>query len=565
MPQVNNFLSLNKIALLVTTSLVLTGCNTVSPDNRSAGAKPAPMASETVAEDSKNGLSQNRLMRVADRAWKQGNPGTALRLYNMAAQKDPNATAPYLAMADILRKTKRADAAIDVYKGILKNHPDLIEAHTGVGYSLLTLEKPYLASQSFETAIALDPQNAKSLGGMGVALDTAGEHDKAQDYYRHAIKSDPNNLTYQNNLALSLALIGRVEQAIAMFEIITGHPDATAKHRQNLALVYGMAGKSADAMRYSRMDLSEKDARNNALYFQALNSDPTSDVAERAEQIYEMAALENASNEVAEESPQAVTYLATRTDPEILDTRTSPDIENTPRPAEPQQLIKQKQHFVEYAPDPAPAHLAVNNKTRSDDFMDDVAAAPVGTVDAQALIAPEKTTQAPVAENWIETSFFSGNLDMPERSEFVITFDHSPTKYLNDELEQEKEATLNPESSPEASDHLYFAQIGAFKTKERALNGWKILLKRHSDLLGDFKPLIARADLGPAKGGTFYRVRIGGFDHKTTPQDLCVTLRTRAQDCYMPRVSKVSSKKPVSVANISEPVQLRYNIASSFY
>ncbi len=565
MPQIKKLLSLNKAALLVTTSLVLTGCNTVPQDNRSAGAKPDPMNSESVAEDSNNGLSQNRLMRVADRAWKQGNPGTALRLYNMAAQKDPNATAPYLAMAEILRKTKRADAAIDVYKGVLKNHPDTIEAHTGIGYSLLALEKPYLASQSFETAIALDPKNAKSLGGMGVALDTAGEHDKAQDYYRHAIKADPNNLTYQNNLALSLALVGRIEQAIAMLEIITGHPDATAKHRQNLALVYGMAGKSVDAMRYSRMDLSEKDARNNALYFQALNNDPASDVAERSEQIYEMAALEKTPKEEADETPEAVTYLATRTETEDLQTRTNPSAENIPAPAKPQQLIKQNQRFVEYSPIPTPAHIAVSNKSRSDDFIDDVAAAPVGTIDVQALIKPEKTAETQITTNPILSSFSSGNLDMPEISEDVASLDHSSVKSLKPVTVQPKNISFTPAPNSVQSDHLYFAQVGAFKTKERALNGWKILLKRHSDLLGDFDPIIAKTDLGPAKGGTFYRVRIGGFDQKATPQDLCMSLKTRAQDCYMPRVSKASGKNPVSLANIGGPDQLRYNIASSFY
>lgn len=565
MPQIKNILSLNKAALLVTTSLVLSGCNTVSQNSQSADVKPEAVASESMAEESKNGLSQNRLMRVADRAWKQGNPGTALRLYNMAAQKNPNAAAPYLAMAEILRKTKRADAAIDVYKGILKNHPDTIEAHSGIGYSLLTLEKPYLASQSFETAIALDPQNAKSLGGMGVALDTAGEHGKAQDYYRHAIKADRNNLTYQNNLALSLALVGRIEQAIAMLEIITGHPDATAKHRQNLALVYGMAGKSIDAMRYSRMDLSEKDARNNALYFQALNSDPANDVAERASQVYEMAALENEPPETTAETPEAVTYLATRTETVELNTGTNLDAENAPHPVKPQQLIKHNQHFVDYVADPTPAHLAVNDKARSDDFIDDVAAAPVGAIDVEALIKPEKETQTPIKTNPILSSLLSGNLDMPEASEIVASLDHSIVKILKPVTVQAKEVTFNSTPSSAGSDHLYFAQVGAFKTEERALNGWKILLKRHSDLLGDFKPIIAKADLGPANGGTFYRVRIGGFEQKATPQDLCVTLKTREQDCYMPRVSKAGSKIAVRQETIGEHDQKEYDIASSFY
>ncbi|MBL4666991.1 MAG: tetratricopeptide repeat protein, partial [Sneathiella sp.] len=298
MLQIKDILNANKMMLLLTTSLVVAGCTTVDQQNYgSDDIDQAPIAVSSPEQDAGD-LSTIRLMRMAQKSWAKGDAATAMRLYAMANQKSPNNPKPLLGAAEILRKTKRTPEALELYKKIIAKQPDLIAAHAGIGYTYLVEDKPYLAAKSFEHAVSLDNQNSKSLGGLALALDTAGEHGKAQDYYRLAIKSDPNNLTYQNNLALSLALIGRIEQAIAMLEIITAHPNATAQHRQNLALVYGMAGKSSDAMRYSRMDLNESEARNNALYFQALNQPIQEEQIAAQEQVNIMVAEANAREKV---------------------------------------------------------------------------------------------------------------------------------------------------------------------------------------------------------------------------------------------------------------------------
>lgn len=554
MPQLNKVLTLNKAALLVTTSLVLSGCNTVTQQSQSA-EKSDPVVTDASSETSNRGLSQNKLMKVAARAWKQGNPGTALRMYNMAAQKNPNNPAPYLAMAEILRKTKRAEAAVDIYKGILKTKPDTLEAHRGIGYSLLTLNKPYLASQSFEAAIALDPQNAKSLGGMAVALDTAGEHEKAQDYYRHAIKADPNNLTYQNNLALSLALIGRTEQAIAMLEIITAHPKATAKHRQNLALVYGMAGKSADAMRYSRMDLNERDARNNALYFQALNDTPSSDIADHSTHSNAMIVAEKVKKESEEKAKEATTQLVARVETEQLNTGTgvSNQLDVTPKTQSKPSMQRPQRHpmqdYVRYAEAPRAAEAVIADAQIRDITSPNVAAAPVGAVTARDLKAPviaDVETAAPevvakvVQHEQINAQDLPDYLKAEAFTEFQtpVTISYpAPIQTVPVAAQQVPVTTVAFKmQKPAHSERQYFAQIGSFRTPERAQAGWEILKNRHGDLLSDFAPVIAKADLGPEKG-IFYRVRVGGFDEKSIPLNLCVTLRERSEGCYMPLVS----------------------------
>gem|GEM_PF-876657 len=529
MPQLKSKFSLNKAAILVTTGIVISGCNTTSQSEHTAGVNPVPIAAESSAHTGEKGLSHDKLMSIAARAWERRNVSTALRLYNMAIQKKPNDITPYLAMAKILRKTKRTDAAIEIYNGLLEHQPKLVEAHTGLGYSLLDLSKPYIAAQSFETAIKIDPKNGRSLGGMAVALDTAGEHEKAQDYYRLAIKADTNNLIYQNNLALSLALVGRLDQAIAMFEIITAHPNAIAQHRQNLALVYGMAGKSADAMRYSRMDLSESDARNNALYFEALNSDPSTSPSQEEGQAM---MLKNkqllAKRRPIETTRQPYEPLIARSNFEELKTRPEPalEAEETPR-------IIQQNNEVRHARVPLTAQELVASTRTDRPVAQKVAAAPVSPVENSQLNKPK----APLAA---EVQSLAQNTDV------IAVLPNSNKLHKLDESQTSspahiKEKTVAVKSTANVSTHAYFAQLGSFRSVERAKIGWAQLLETHFDLLADHQPVFSKADLGVEKG-IFYRVRIGGFTNKKTPLVICQQLRDRAQDCYMPITSAKSLK-----------------------
>ncbi|MEP3244575.1 MAG: tetratricopeptide repeat protein [Sneathiella sp.] len=529
MSQMKSILTLNKLALLVTTSVVVAGCNTTAEYQDPADATPTKVAAgktERSSPQKAKGLSQAKLMRVAKRAWSNGNPSAAMRLYGMAAQKNPQNPTPLIAMADILRKTKKTDAAIQLYKRVLETSPDHLAAHTGVGYSLLSQEKPYMAAQAFETAIALAPKDATSLGGMAVSLDTAGEHAKAQDYYRLAIKAAPNNLTYQNNLALSLSLSGRTEQAIAMLEIITTHPKATAQHRQNLALVYGMAGKSAEAMRYSRMDLSEKDARNNALYFQALNSGEKGDLEEKENQLKAMKAQKEARYRSPETSRQPYSPLVAREGSDHIGT--APAIQDAPEATLPS--LPQRPHFDRYVRSPASAEKLIASVEIRDELKADIAAAPVPPVIEEQLAKPASlsvTAMPEIFAEW-EVAPFAAKQERLAPQSFRLQAQALFVPY--DDISGYHTIAVLP------SDHHYFAQLGSFRSEERAYAGWEVLKERHADLLADRTPVISKVELGSEKG-TFYRIRLGAFEDRGAPEQLCQMMISRAQGCYASRVS----------------------------
>ncbi len=555
MSQMKNILSANKLALLMTTSLVVSACNTTSeqyhqtaegeyPQSETPAAKIAAAIQpeeESTTRRQERGLSRDKLMRIADRAWKKGNPSTAMRLYGMAAQKDPGNPAPLIAMGNILRKTGKTSAGIQLKKRVLEKSPDYLPAHIGIGYALMAEDKPYMAAQAFETAIALAPKEAKALGGMAVALDTAGEHAKAQDYYRLAVKAEPNNLTYQNNLALSLSLSGRTDQAIAMLEIITAHPNATAQHRQNLALVYGMAGKSAEAMRYSRMDLSEKDARNNALYFQALTNGSQNELAEREDQAKAMAGRKNIRKRNPETSRQPHALLEARDEAEEIGTAPRQTEDTIASP-----VLRTRPHFDRYARVPTPADdMIASVETHLGTGENNVAAAPIAPVEKETLKKPAAEPiffQIPFEPSELNEDLTTASVRPEQKTEIkpaaepvklMVPYDDIDGYYETVPALTHIALTNNPD---QMDGPHYYAQLGSFRSEARAHYGWEVLQKRHNDLLGSLSPIISKVELGEEKG-VFYRIRVGAYEDGSVPGQLCEMLIDRAQGCYTSRVA----------------------------
>ncbi|MBE7637210.1 tetratricopeptide repeat protein [Sneathiella sp. P13V-1] len=542
-----DILKANKSVLMMGTALVLAGCgSTTTADvshNDMQDTETTELSStasvEVEADDndySGEDLGTKRLMRIAAHAYKKGNTGTAMQLYAMAGQKDPNNPEPALAMADLLRKSKKVDGALDLYKRISARFPEIAEPHTGIGYILLTQDKPYMAAKAFEAAVEIDPENAKSLGGLALALDTAGEHDKAHGYYRLAIQQAPNNLTYQNNLALSLALTGRTDQAIALLKVVTAHPKATAQHRQNLALVYGMAGKAKEAMKYSRMDLSESAARNNAMYFEALNGTPSQNNAATAVARAKKEAPKSRS--VASKPLEQESYIGTNDAEQDLSTE---PVVVAKEDTAASSFVDRKRREI----DLARASVAPSTEPTA------VAAAPSVSVEVQKMAEPKVAQKAEPVRKIIEPV-----AKKPEVVKQEITARVDARETVAENIKLEKAVFKSPTVSfkKPSGDNLYFLQLASFRSKERAMRGWEEISQSQKDLIGEYSPVYAVTDLGPEKG-VYYRVRIGSFTSRQEPIELCETLQANGQDCYLSRVPLNGGYTTVAAAIKSEDQQ----------
>lgn len=580
MLQFEKILNANKKMLLLSTSLVVAGCGTTADTSYDSTASTSSSVAAETHMDETGEFTAGRMMRMGDRAWARRDPETALRFYSMASAKNPKDPAPTIAIAEVMRKTKRMDAAKDIYRQLVSKFPKNVEVHSGLGYTLLTEDKPYLAAKSFEYAVSLDKTNARALGGLALAMDTAGEHDKAQEYYRLAVKAEPNNLTYQNNMALSLALVGRTDQAIAMFEIITAHPKATARHRQNLALVYGMAGKSAEALRYSRMDLSENEARNNALYFQALNGNADDASAAASEQQARSAAKIAKAERPRDPSTSRQPYTLIEARQDSVAIRTAPDAAEVVPTALASAARMANLERLEHTSHPLHSVIAARTETQNlpinsvaKESMPDAtmltaqnpvpayrssmtyAVAPREVHEVMASATPQVVdnipaqakADAPLPQQAASIADLGKTADLSvvttrtdEKDDYVDPMELATAIAYSSQADivaMEPSGTLEGQTIALADTPLYFIQVASFQSLEKAQAAWSQLSRKHSDLLNTFKPIYTVADLGEEKG-TFYRVRIGGFAGKSTPGEICAALKERNADCYLPLVSE---------------------------
>ncbi|WP_334127823.1 SPOR domain-containing protein [Sneathiella sp.] len=557
MPHHNLLAARLRIALLATTGLVVAGCNTTSTTTASAyptSAESAPVASRAADAPDTKGLNYKSLMRVADRARDRNDAPTALRLYAGAAEQEPRAAAPLLAMGDILRETGKLDQAAAAYNEALMRDRSSINALQGLGYIYLQLEKPYQASQHFTRALEINAEDAKSLGGLAVALDKAGDHTKAQDYYRKAIQADPENLNYKSNLALSLALSGNTDQGIAILKTVTEMPEATAKHRQTLALIYGLAGKSGEALKYSRMDLSEEETRNNALYFAALNGKTDEDVRTLDQQMRAMKASYQqpvvAEKLDAPRLPENPDRLVARMDTDHLSTdasRTKPTDapkKLIPAPLAPVMVAKADSAQATPVQDIAPVVTAEKSAPKSADEMI-VAHAEVVKQQAKATATANATASSTPSA---PSPAVAGAAEKPAPSrEWTIASKPAapaaPKAAVAAETSAATPTVMKAAFTKEVTAYLpdggnYFLQIGSYKDKPLAEKGWQIVQSQNTDLLGDIEPVYSYADLGEDNGGVHYRLQIGGFSDKARMLDLCAALQARSFDCFMPAPKK---------------------------
>ncbi len=90
-------------------------------------------------------------------------------------------------------------------------------------------------------------------------------------------------------------------------------------------------------------------------------------------------------------------------------------------------------------------------------------------------------------------------------------------------------APLEPVTEDPLSVKLYGVLLASYRNPRHALRGWKRLVRKHGDLLGELKPRIRRFDLG--KRGVYYRLQAMPFVDKAAAASLCRKLVKRGASC----------------------------------
>ena len=77
----------------------------------------------------------------------------------------------------------------------------------------------------------------------------------------------------------------------------------------------------------------------------------------------------------------------------------------------------------------------------------------------------------------------------------------------------------------------YRVQLGAYRSAERAMEGWETLLRDHREILGDLDPVVMTAEI--AGSGMFHRLQAGPLATEADAEGLCQRLEDAGAGCLV--------------------------------
>ena len=201
-------------------------------------------------------------VQVAEAAYSIGDYGEAARLYEMAAERNPNSVPALIGLGKsytALAQFNRANNALVRALQLNGRNPDV---HNQLGNLALMELHPKRAIEHFDAALRLDRNNLSGFTGKAVSLDYLSRHTEAQEVYRKALKIYPTNFALLSNYALSMVLSGSIGEGIKLMEELLRDPTRGDTVRANMAIAYALDGRSRDArtMLEGVMPTSEIDA-----------------------------------------------------------------------------------------------------------------------------------------------------------------------------------------------------------------------------------------------------------------------------------------------------------------
>jgi Flp pilus assembly protein TadD len=109
----------------------------------------------------------------------------------------------------------RSLEAIDVYREILREHPEHLTAWHNLGILYDELGRHDEAIKALEAARELEPDHPEVLANLGAALAALGRFDAADEHIKTAARLDPESVSVRANLAILAFRRGLYEVAEA--------------------------------------------------------------------------------------------------------------------------------------------------------------------------------------------------------------------------------------------------------------------------------------------------------------------------------------------------------------
>jgi len=128
---------------------------------------------------------------------------------------------------ELLRDAGQLDAALEEFNRVLRDSPQMVDAHVGVGTVQHKKEEYERAKDTFAFAAGLDAMHFDARYYLGLMHQVLGDTGQAILSYREALAIDPDDAKAHRDLATAYLQIGRPSLAIP--SPTTRRPGATSR------------------------------------------------------------------------------------------------------------------------------------------------------------------------------------------------------------------------------------------------------------------------------------------------------------------------------------------------
>lgn len=225
---------------------------------------------------------QSRLMNIARDIEAKGESGTALALYERAAEMSTTDSSIHVKLGNARMKDGDSDGAEKAYRSALQINPQ--DANALLGLGTLQLQRGEANSAARTLAPAAQAINSVSAyNKLGTALVLAGDGAGAEGAFAKALALQPSNLDTKTNLALAQALSNKLPDASTTMDNVVASPLAEKRHFINYMIILSLSGDAAHARAIDVPDMPAN--QKNQILAKAAKLRSIQSPAERAQAI----------------------------------------------------------------------------------------------------------------------------------------------------------------------------------------------------------------------------------------------------------------------------------------
>ena len=389
------------------------------------------------------------------------------------------------------------DAAKRLYLQIQGNYPEAPEPHLAFGNLSFALQEMNTARRAFieaEKRSLEEDQRAQAELGLGRVALALGEPETAREHFFRAQSFAPYLAWASNGLGVAATIEG-------------DHETASAHYRR--AQDYGPQIPDFDA-NLIRSLVSEGRISEAAVLYQSRDGSYW-----RPEERESLGRLIEDHRESSSASP--------RTDSPSIEPSVQPDPQKDELEASPGEKSQQINIGVSVSSRPDPDEpFPVKPQEVGSDSMETT---PTDQADLSGSDSASPVVNLP---------------DQKELQEIVPASNVNPASAEPSKPSRSSDSedqTVQKSEAGARSGQFPAVQIGAFRSSERALQGWRQLNKKNSDIFEGFDYDISRVDLGPGKG-VYYRLKVGPLPSRRDAMIVCCLLANRGDGCLLTKLAK---------------------------